>query len=62
MPNHYNDVRTTAIWTRVIKNEDLNALARMRDLATPGADGHQQQNAKGSRSEHPDHAIVSVPI
>jgi hypothetical protein len=27
MSSHYNDVRTPAIWTGVIKNEDLNALA-----------------------------------
>jgi hypothetical protein len=32
MPSHYNDVRTPVIWTGVIKNEDFNALARIRDL------------------------------
>jgi hypothetical protein len=42
MPNHYNDVRTPAIWTGAINKEDLNALARMRDLATPAARGHQE--------------------
>jgi hypothetical protein len=62
MPNHYNDVRTPAIWTGVIKNEDLIALARMRDLATPAAGGHQEQKAEGSRSEQPEHSMAPVPI
>ena len=62
MPNHYNDVRTPAIWTGVIKNEDLNALARMRDLATLAAGSHQEQKAEESRGEQPDHAMGSVPI
>jgi hypothetical protein len=50
MPSHYNDVRTLAIWTGVIKNEDFNALARIRDLAKPAAGGQRKDQEAGNRT------------
>jgi hypothetical protein len=50
MHSHYNDVRTPAVWTGVIKNEDLNALARMLDLAALAAVSQQKDRRAGNRT------------